>query len=315
MRKIFSLFLYFIFTSILISFTPLLFAEESITITTYYPSPYGSYNQLYVTDKLGIGTTPSTAALDVTGNVLFGDSTAQQVAISTISGIPTIYTWNRPTSTHTPLSIRVQSSPQLYLNTDGNVGIGTATPAVALDVIQNKAIKVGQAYLSSGGNYVHLATNEWFNGSVWTRYAPGILLQLVGSSGAYIHYHTDPGGHYTWATVTSTSGWQAGSSKTYKQNIKALTDVDYERLRKEFRSIKLFSYNRKDTPKEQEVGFIAEYAPDLILASDKSNVTLLKAIGYLAAIAKGQEKAVTSLQKEIKELKSEMEGFKKLNKN
>ena len=33
------------------------YAEESITITTYYPSPYDSYNQLYVADKLGIGTT------------------------------------------------------------------------------------------------------------------------------------------------------------------------------------------------------------------------------------------------------------------
>ncbi len=29
-------------------------AEESITITTYYPSPYGSYNSLQ-TDKLGVG--------------------------------------------------------------------------------------------------------------------------------------------------------------------------------------------------------------------------------------------------------------------
>jgi len=33
------------------------FCEESFTITTYYPSPYGSYNELYVADKLGIGTT------------------------------------------------------------------------------------------------------------------------------------------------------------------------------------------------------------------------------------------------------------------
>jgi len=29
-------------------------AEETLTITTYYPSPYGSYNTIY-TDKLGVG--------------------------------------------------------------------------------------------------------------------------------------------------------------------------------------------------------------------------------------------------------------------
>ncbi len=40
---------------------------ETLTITTYYPSPYGSYNQLYVADKLGIGTTSPQATLDVSG--------------------------------------------------------------------------------------------------------------------------------------------------------------------------------------------------------------------------------------------------------
>jgi len=35
-------------------FFSLSFAEESITITTYYPSPYGSYNSLQ-TNMLGVG--------------------------------------------------------------------------------------------------------------------------------------------------------------------------------------------------------------------------------------------------------------------
>jgi len=35
-------------------FSPLVFAEESITITTYYPSPYGSYNEL-ATNRLAVG--------------------------------------------------------------------------------------------------------------------------------------------------------------------------------------------------------------------------------------------------------------------
>ena len=45
-------------------FTTLAFAEE-LTITTYYPSPYGSYNQLYVADKLGIGTTSPQTKLHI----------------------------------------------------------------------------------------------------------------------------------------------------------------------------------------------------------------------------------------------------------
>lgn len=39
------------------------FAEESLTITTYYPSPYGSYNELQ-TNKLCLGDTDGDGVLD-----------------------------------------------------------------------------------------------------------------------------------------------------------------------------------------------------------------------------------------------------------
>lgn len=39
------------------------FAQESITITTYYPSPFGSYNQLQ-TDTLGVGDNNGNGSLD-----------------------------------------------------------------------------------------------------------------------------------------------------------------------------------------------------------------------------------------------------------
>ena len=42
--------------------------EESITITTYYPSPYGSYRQLIVTDSMIVGTgSPANPVLKVGG--------------------------------------------------------------------------------------------------------------------------------------------------------------------------------------------------------------------------------------------------------
>ena len=54
-------FLFFLF-SILV-FPVFLFAEESITITTYYPSPYGSYNQL-TTNRLAMGDTNGDGVMD-----------------------------------------------------------------------------------------------------------------------------------------------------------------------------------------------------------------------------------------------------------
>ncbi len=45
-------------------------AQEQITITTYYPSPYGSYRDLEVSNNLRVrGTTPADAAIYATNTV------------------------------------------------------------------------------------------------------------------------------------------------------------------------------------------------------------------------------------------------------
>lgn len=65
----------------------------------------------------------------------------------------------------------------------GNVGIKKATPGVALDVGQNQAIRVGNANLSSGGDFVNLANNAWYNGSTWqSNGTAGGAYQISGST-------------------------------------------------------------------------------------------------------------------------------------
>ena len=48
--------------SVLVLLAPVVFAED-ITITTYYPSPYGSYNEL-ATNRLAVGDTNGNGSLD-----------------------------------------------------------------------------------------------------------------------------------------------------------------------------------------------------------------------------------------------------------
>ena len=75
MRKIYLSILIVLF------FYPFIFAQnnESVTITTYYPSPYGSYHELH-SDGIAIGsanrgTTPPADGATIQGNVRVGDTT------------------------------------------------------------------------------------------------------------------------------------------------------------------------------------------------------------------------------------------------
>ena len=86
---------------------------------------------------------------------------------------------------------------KMRISGDGDVGIGVTNPGVALEVAQNKAIKVGNAYLSSGGDYTHLANNEWYNGSAWTTNgSAGAMYQQVGTNHNW-YTHDTAGAHTT----------------------------------------------------------------------------------------------------------------------
>ncbi|MFH0754378.1 MAG: hypothetical protein V2A70_07420 [Candidatus Omnitrophota bacterium] len=61
-QQVFKVFLAVLFISL-----PGIVHAETLTLTTFYPSPSGDYKDLYVTGSLGVGTTSPTTNLDVNG--------------------------------------------------------------------------------------------------------------------------------------------------------------------------------------------------------------------------------------------------------
>jgi hypothetical protein len=123
--------------------------SESVTLSTYYPAPSGVYTNMITTSNtylardggnVGVGTSAPSAKLHVNGTTRLGGA--------------------------------VTVNP-------GTVSITPAAASIALDVAQNSTIRVGQSYLSSGGPYMHLGMNAYYNGSSWTGTgANGSLLQF-----------------------------------------------------------------------------------------------------------------------------------------
>jgi hypothetical protein len=61
-----------------------IFADESLTITTYYPSPYGSYNELSA-NKIKVGNTTVPAAAQ-SGMIRFENRMIQPAAAPSVEG-------------------------------------------------------------------------------------------------------------------------------------------------------------------------------------------------------------------------------------
>jgi len=96
------------------------------------------------------------------------------------------------------------TNTRMVINSAGNVGIGTTNPATRLELAPNTALKLGNAYFSSGGDYVHLANNEWHNGSAWVASGAGSLIQISGQDTNF--YRHDAAGNHTQSMTIKSSG-------------------------------------------------------------------------------------------------------------
>lgn len=104
-------------TLIILVLFSLSLAEESITITTYYPSPYGSYNELTTASNtylattsgnVGIGTTSAIYKLDVNGDINYTGGLYRNGA----RGIPSADM--RPSYWNNVLSSSVYAPPDVW---------------------------------------------------------------------------------------------------------------------------------------------------------------------------------------------------------
>lgn len=189
-------------------FSGLTFAQqETLTITTYYPSPYGSYKELITsgntylaTDSgnVGIGTNTPLEKLHVNGNIR--GNRAGAIRISTgygyvdvgprntsychITTDRTRFYFNKEIRVNTGLigsydenlQLRTSGSTRMtILNSNGNVGIGTASPGQKLDV--NGDIRTDRYLMikSWEGTYGTGYGRLWYDGAGGSGNATGFL--------------------------------------------------------------------------------------------------------------------------------------------
>ncbi len=150
-RRVFVTILYY-FCGVFLSLVPAMGAED-VTVTTYYPSPRGVYDELRTTGDVGVG---------VTGPVL-GKLHVVQTAIA-----PAFRVEDEATATEvTPFLI----------DFDGNVGAGTGAPGAKLHVVQDNAANAFRVDDEVPPDTTPFLIDQ--NGSVGIQTIPTTTLEIV----------------------------------------------------------------------------------------------------------------------------------------
>jgi len=170
-------------------FSSLSLAEDSFTITTYYPSPYGSYNELEThsnahlaidNGNVGIGTAKPTSKLGVVGNLAVG------------------------------VTYGLSAAPASGAIIEGNVGIGTPSPGANLHVVGDVTI-VGKAQIRDGTqSYGYVLTSGANGVASWQPSTSGVPAGTLAGWCEYTYAVGGGGGSCTNvispATCTSSGG-------------------------------------------------------------------------------------------------------------
>ncbi len=280
MRK-FIVFVYMI----LFSGVSFCFAQEQITITTYYPSPYGVYRELR----------------------------SQRQSIGDSYYDPLQYCWDGPCS---PANIDEDAD----LVVEGNVGIGTTTPQSGLHINQGGislqdschpnfgAAGVNGAidYCSGSGGFRFNsdATFSFSGGNVGIGTAsPDVKLDVDGDIEADL-LSTGGAGYMGYVSGGANGGTykltRYSSSKRYKENI-----LDFKKGLEIIEKLRPVEFNWKTT-KERDFGFIAEEAEEvdpLLVVRMNGEVETFKYMQLTAILTN----AIKELKKENEVLEARIE--------
>lgn len=221
------------------------------------------------------------------------------------------------TSARTPFTI-LGSAPSnsLWINTSGNVGLGTSTPATKLH-LQNgdtPTIRLEQDGSSGwsplawdiGANdaNVFIRDEDGSNRTPFKILANSADNTLVITNGKVgVNTATPSQALHVVGNAYISANLELGSSRELKDNIRPLqADEALQALA----NLEPVHYSYKIAPEEESLGFIAEDVPELVATKDRKSLSPMDLVAVLARVVQEQQKTIDALSGRMVALEAEV---------
>lgn len=273
---------------------------------------------------IGAGATSPSATLHIDSQDVYAFKISNP-ALSKAAGmgIDRYGVWIEPEEMDS--GIRLNANPSLFglyvRGTDGNVGVGTLTPAAKLHVNGGAVInRIGIGIPSAGMPYPDEAIGPTVGNRNLRIYAPGFIYFHTGSllkENVVIHedghlsvdqdincYHgriiAREGNIEARQGDVYARGLKLQSSRDLKENV---TDFSSQEAAEVLRGLNPVKFNYKtDKEKTSCIGFIAEDVPEVVTSIDRKMIQPMDIISVLTKVVKEQQEVIATLVKKVKVL-------------
>ncbi|MEM1247742.1 MAG: tail fiber domain-containing protein [Acidobacteriota bacterium] len=227
-------------------------------------------------------------------------------------------------------------SSSFRMDSNGRIGLGTATPTGNLHIFGNSSQDIFSAVGPSGSND---ALNFGYSGSTFGQasgffnvrpasgatapnpalyFATGNVERMTIDNQGYIAVHQDAilangfnpthpiHAQVSGARLTAGGVWTNASSRALKENIGPLAAAEALAA---LQALEPVHYNYKLEPSDPQLGFIAEDVPEIVATPDRKGMAAIEVVALLTKVVQEQQHALEEQRQLIEELLRRTKGL------
>ena len=189
----------------------------------------------------------------------------------------------------------------IYINTNGNIGIGTASPGFVMHAVRSGANVAYVAQRSAGATAFMNATASFGQFGTTTDHP---LRLLVNTDTKMTLNADDSLTMASGATCSAGGAWLNASSRELKDDVRSLSAGEAHEV---LDGLEPVHFRYKNDESEDNVGFIAEDVPDMVATKDRKSLSSMDIVAVLTKVVQDQQSTIDRLEERLARIEGGLE--------